>query len=236
MSEPQHILIVDDDPRIREVVGSAIGTVGYRYSEVGSGEEALRVIGKENVDLVILDLSMPGMSGLTALQAMRQQAKFPIIILSGHEDRDRKIETFVAGADDYIIKPFDPAELAARVFAALRRSTATHKPQHNEDFYFDRARAQIWHMDKPLRLSAMEFRLLGMLLDHGGQTLPFETIVNELWGRDDTQTRAALRVLIWRLRKKIEAQPDDPSRLLTEETGYRMRLENAQTPTDEAAS
>jgi DNA-binding response OmpR family regulator len=236
MPERQHILIVDDDPRIREIVGSAIGTMGYRCSEAGSGEEALRVIGKENVDLVILDLSMPGMDGLTVLQGMRQQARFPIIILSGHEDRDHKIETFVAGADDYVTKPFDPAELAARVFAVLRRSTATHKPQHDEDFYFDRARAQIWHMNKPLRLSAMEFRLLGMLLDHGGQTLPFETIVTELWGRDSAQARAALRVLVWRLRKKIEAQPDDPSRLLTEETGYRMRLEGTQTPTEEAAS
>lgn len=225
MPSGEYILIVEDSAAMRQTIRGVLEAGGYRVGEAADGDAALAVLDADPVRLMLLDLGMPKMRGEDVLAAVRKRSRVPIIVVSGEEDRNAKIEALANGADDYVTKPFDVAELIARVRAVLRRANPANNRDELGDFRIDRSRAQIWHKTNAIRLTAMENRLVGLLFDYAGQIVLFDDITRELWQRDDEQSRATLRVLIWRLRQKLEDNPDQPKRLVTEENlGYRLKL------------
>lgn len=225
MPSGEYILIVEDSAAMRQTMRGILEAAGYRAGEAVDGDAALAALDCDPVRLMLLDLGMPRMRGEDVLAAVRKRSRVPIIVVSGEEDRNAKIEALANGADDYVTKPFDVAELIARVRAVLRRANPGGNRDELGDFRIDRSRAQIWHKNNAIRLTAMENRLVGLLFDYAGQIVLFDDITRELWQRDDEQSRATLRVLIWRLRQKLEDNPDQPKRLVTEENlGYRLKL------------
>ncbi|WP_300300685.1 response regulator transcription factor [Ferrovibrio sp.] len=225
MPTGEYILIVEDAASMRQTMRGILEAAGHRVGEAADGDAALAALDSYPIHLMLLDLSMPKMRGEDVLAAVRKRSRVPIIVVSGEEDRNAKVEALSNGADDYITKPFDVAELVARVRAVLRRANPGGNHDELGDFRIDRNRAQIWHKTNAIRLTAMENRLVGLLFDYAGQIVLFDDITRELWQRDDEQSRATLRVLIWRLRQKLEDNPDQPKRLVTEENlGYRLKL------------
>lgn len=225
MPTGEYILIVEDSASMRQTMRGILEAAGHRVGEAGDGDAALAALDSQPVQLMLLDLGLPMMRGEDVLAAVRKRSRVPIIVVSGEEHRNAKIEALSNGADDYITKPFDVAELIARVRAVLRRANPGGNRDELGDFRIDRSRAQIWHKGNAIRLTAMENRLVGLLFDYAGQIVLFDDITRELWQRDDDQSRATLRVLIWRLRQKLEDNPEQPKRLVTEENlGYRLKL------------
>lgn len=225
MQTGEYILIVEDSASMRQAMRGMLEAAGYRVGEAANGDAALNALDGQPVQLIMLDLGLPEMRGEDVLAAVRSRSRVPIIVVSGEEEREAKIAALANGADDYVTKPFDVAELIARVRAVLRRANPGNSRDELGDFRIDRSRAQIWHKGNAIRLTAMEYRLIGLLFDYAGQIVLFDDITRELWQRSDDQSRATLRVLVWRLRQKLEDSPDQPKRLVTEENlGYRLKL------------
>src|SRR5262245_8990955 len=222
------ILIVDDDPQIRRVLRTALVAQGYQVADARNGEEALDDLREEKVDLVILDMNMPGMSGLETCRMIRSTSDIPIIMLTVRDAEGDKVEALDAGADDYITKPFSSPELLARIRAALRRS-----PQLAEDMQivrfddleinFNLRRVIVGNREA--RLTPKEFDLLQYLVAHPNAPIPHTKLLQSVWGPDYGDEVEYLRVFINQLRKKIEKNPSAPKYLVTEPwVGYRFHF------------
>ncbi len=221
------ILVVDDDPQIRRVM--KVTLVGHHYEvvEARTGEEALAEVPREMPNLVLLDMNMPGMDGLEACRAIRAGSDVPVIILSVRNTERDKVAALDAGADDYVTKPFGIEELLARIRAALRRSTATPEggprsfsaPGLEIDFDARTVRAG----GKDARLTPKEFELLRYLVAHAGKAVTHRELLQAVWGPDYGDEPEYLRVFVNQVRKKIEANPARPKRIVTEPwVGYRF--------------
>jgi two-component system KDP operon response regulator KdpE len=222
------ILVVDDDPQIRRVLRIMLTGQGYEIDDANCGETAFEKLRKRRFDLVLLDVGMPGMGGLETCRAIREQSEIAIIMLTVRDRETDKIEALDAGADDYVTKPFKPAELSARIRAALRRTPWTHGPAGHlilGSAAIDFNTRQVVLRGRHTRLTPKEFELLRYLVTHANKVLTHREILQAVWGPDRGENVDSLRVVINQLRTKIEAKPSTPEWLLTEPwVGYRLFL------------
>lgn len=228
MNERKRILVVDDEPQITRVLRRSLQTHGYDVRTAADGEAALDVVHDWPPDLVVTDLTMPGMDGIELCRQLRAQSALPIIILSVKGEEQTKVKALDAGADDYITKPFGMDELLARLRAALRRVSAKEpaglmSPLTTGDFQLDLAAHRILVRGSEIHLTPKEFELLAYLIQHAGKVLTHRTLLAAIWGGDYTEQTEYLRVFVGQLRKKIEADPAKPQYILTEPwVGYRF--------------
>ena len=223
---PLRILIVDDEPPIRRFLRTALAAQGYRIEEAGSGEEALDFLQRNPLDLIVLDLGLPGMDGLEVVRRVRAGgAATPIIILSSRDDEAGKVAALDLGADDYVSKPFGMEELSARIRAALRHRLQQEGERpvfRSGDLSVDLVRRIVSAQGQDVKLTPREYDLLRLLVTHAGKVLTHKHILREVWGGEtDVQY---LRIYIRTLRQKLEADPEKPALILTEQgVGYRLR-------------
>ena len=223
------VLIVDDDPQIRRVLRMALVKQGFEVADARSGDEALEKFEAARYDLVILDMNMPGMSGLEACRLLRNTSEAAIIMLTVRDSEEDKIKALDAGADDYVTKPFSVPELLARMRAALRRL-----PQSGEsgppviavgDLEINFITRRVTLAGRELSLTPKEFDLLHYLVTHPNIPIPHMRLLQAVWGPDYGNELEYLRVFVNRLRKKIEKNASKPQYLLTEPfVGYRFQI------------
>ena len=219
------ILIVDDEPQIRRVMLTTLTSHGYTVVEAASGEEALEKLRAERPDLIILDVNMPGISGLETCAEIRTSSDVPIIMLTIRNSERDKVQALDAGADDYVVKPFGVQELMARIRAALRRSAPgdAAPPFLTDDLQIDFEKRVVKVKNNPVRLTPKEFELLRHLVANQGKTLGHRRLLQAVWGPDYGEETEYLRVFINQLRKKIEPDPRKPRYIHTEPwVGYKF--------------
>jgi len=222
------ILVVDDDPQIRRVLKVTLTGQGYEVDDAKNGDAALEKLRDARFDLVLLDMNMPGISGLDACRAMREQSEIAIIMLTVRDNETDKVEALDAGADDYVTKPFTTPELSARIRAALRRTPWTHGPSGRLTLgtaTVDFDTRQVTSRGRHVHLTPKEFDLLRYLAAHANKVLSHRELLQAVWGPDYGDQVDYLRVVVNQIRKKIEARPSTPACLLTEPwVGYRLHL------------
>jgi two-component system KDP operon response regulator KdpE len=225
------ILVVDDDPQIRRVLRIMLTGQGYEIDDAKCGEGAIEKLRKRRFDLVLLDVGMPGMGGLEACRAIREQSEIAIIMLTVRDRDIDKIEALDAGADDYVTKPFSAPELLARVRAALRRnvrSTEAASVLHLNDIEVDLERRETHGPQGEIHLTPLEYRVLECLARHLGSIVVQNQLVREVWGPERLGDTRSLRVCVKNLRNKLEPDPRKPRYLVTEAgLGYRLRADEA---------
>ena len=223
------ILIVDDEPRIRDFVRMNLEMDHYRVIEATNGLEALEQLREHLPDLVILDVMMPEMDGFETLRAIREVSTVPVIMLTVRQDERDRIHGLDLGADDYIAKPFNPRELLSRVRALLRRSLMPPPARKTEivvddDLKIDFSRREVTVRGKKVVLRPTEYRLLYHLVNNAGRLMTHETLLSKVWGHEYRDEAHYLRLYITYLRQKIEKDPSHPKYILTERgVGYRFK-------------
>ena len=220
-----NILVVDDEPQIRRVMRSTLTSHGYVILEAKTGEEAIEVARKAKPDLILLDVNMPGMSGIEACRELRRGTNAPIIMLTVRNAERDKVLALDAGADDYVAKPFGIEELLARIRAALRRYSAEETvPEFvSKDFTVDFESRKVTSGGQEVHLAPKEFEVLRQLIANSGRPLTHRRLLQAVWGPDYGEETENLRVVINQLRKKIEKDPSKPKYILTEPwVGYRF--------------
>jgi two-component system KDP operon response regulator KdpE len=224
---PLRVLVVDDEPAIRRFLRTSLRAEGYDLVEAETGEAALAEIKRRSPDLVMLDLGLPGLSGLEVIRRLREAGSaVPIIVLTSRVDEAGKVEALDLGADDYVTKPFGVEELLARMRAALRHRLQQEGERpifRSGDLAVDLVRRIVTVRGAEVKLSPREYDLLRLLIQHAGKVLTHRFMLKEVWGGDaDVQY---LRIYIRQLRQKIEPDPERPSHILTETgVGYRLRM------------
>ncbi len=215
-----NVLIVEDDPAVRDVLKIALEREGMVVEAVGDGETALkRFAALGALDLVILDITLPGMDGITLCQEFRRSSDVPIIMLTAREGERNVVLGLEVGADDYVIKPASPAEVVSRVRANLRRrrmdAQAANLKYEFGDLVVDLSRRQVWVRGDRVDLTTTEFEILRFLAAHPGWVYSRQQIMQQLWdGNFYGETRSA-DVHIQRIRKKIEPDPGNPRYIQT---------------------
>nr|WP_183394423.1 response regulator transcription factor [Hansschlegelia beijingensis] len=219
-----HLLVVDDDSRIRSLLHKFLTTNGYRVTTASSASEARLKLDSLSFDLLVLDVMMPGENGLELARAVRARSPVPILMLTARSEAEDRIAGLETGADDYLIKPFNPRELLLRVGGILRRSAAAATSGSAPEvrfgpFVFHRGRGELKRGDEVVRLTDRERDLLAALAERPGQTVPRAAIA----GDDAAPGDRAVDVVVTRLRRKIEADPANPILLQTVRgLGYRL--------------
>ena len=227
MGERSRILVVDDETQITRVLKTALSSQGYEVKSASDGESALNLALDWIPDLIVTDLSMPGMTGIELCRLVRERSQVPIIVLSVRGEEKTKIEGLDAGADDYVTKPFSVSELLARVRANLRRVAATQESPaavvEDGDFYINPESRLVRVRGKEVHLTPKEFELLMFMARHPNKVLTHRVLLNAVWGGASVQQPEYLRVFINQLRKKIE-RGDPPQYILTDPwVGYRFQ-------------
>ncbi len=221
------ILVVDDEPQMRRVLRSTLSALGFVVADAESGEAALERVREEKFDLILLDINMPGLSGLETCRAIRAKSDVSILMLTVRGRTEDKVEALDSGADGYVTKPFDVNELLARIRAVLRRAPASALGESRvlhlgglEISFRDR---QVRVSGRVARLTPTELDLLHYFVTHTNEVLPHDKILQAVWGPDYGEEIEYLRVFVNQLRKKIEPDPARPRYILTEPwLGYRF--------------
>lgn len=221
------ILVVDDDPRIRELLRRHLTYEGYQVALAADSRDAFAVIAEEPPDLVVLDLMLPGMDGLEICRRLRQTDDIPILMLTAKGTLDDKVLGLDAGADDYLVKPFQPEELLARVRALLRRRQPQSAAVKFGILTLDPAARQATVGDRVVDLSSKEFDLLELLMRHPRQVLTRETFYDRIWGYDFSGESNILEVYIRYLRSKLESAGAPRYIQTVRGVGYVLREEPA---------
>jgi len=219
------ILIVDDEPQIRRVMRTTLVSHGYTVTEAPSGDAALEEFRTGRVDLILLDVNMPGRSGLETCHEIRESSDVPIIMLTVRNTERDKVQALDAGADDYVVKPFGVDELMARIRAALRRAAPAESipPFHSTDLRIDFEKRVVTVKENAVRLTPKEFELLRHLVANQGKAIGHRRLLQAVWGPDYGEETEYLRVFINQLRKKIEPDSRHPRYIHTEPwVGYRF--------------
>jgi len=222
---PTTVLIVDDEPQIRRVMRTTLTSQGYAVLEAKTGEEALEKLRSDHPGLILLDVNLPGISGLDVCREIRQSSDVPIIMLTVRNTERDKVQALDAGADDYVVKPFGAQELLARIRAALRRSAPEEATPAfvSDDLKIDFTKRTVTLHGNPVRLTPKEFELLRQLVANQGKALSHRRLLQAVWGPDYGEETEYLRVFINQLRKKIEPDPRQPRYIHTEPwIGYRF--------------
>ena len=220
-----HLLIVDDDERIRDLLARFLKRSGFLVSAARDAAHARRLLAGLEFDLIVLDVMMPGEDGISLTESLRTEMHTPILLLTARGETEDRIRGLEAGADDYLVKPFEPRELLLRINAILRRvpeapsARALPKVLHLGQVRYDIDRGELWRGDAPVRLTATEVQLMRIFSAHPGEPLSRLQLVEEL-GRGGTGDQAgaqerAVDVQITRLRRKIEFDPKQPRYLQT---------------------
>ncbi len=222
---PLRVLIVDDEPPIRRFLRTSLTAEGYQVLEASDGSEAVSLVKRNAVDVLVLDLGLPGMSGFDVIHDLRVGGSaVPIIVLSSRTDEIGKVKALDMGADDYVTKPFGMDELLARIRAALRHRLQQEgeKPVFKSGaLAVDLVRRVVTVGGAEVKLTRREYDLLRLLIAHAGKVLTHKFILHEVWGGEtDVQY---LRIYIRTLRQKLEKDPQRPALILTEQgVGYRL--------------
>ena len=211
------ILIVDDDIELRELIGFALRQAGYLVIQAADGPEALHVFDREQPDLVILDINLPGINGLEICRRIRAETTTPIMMLTVRSSEEDQVQGLDTGADDYLTKPFSPRTLLARVRALLRRAEIDRPAaQAVGDVQLDVEQQTVSiRGGAPTRLTNLEFRLLQYLTSNAEHTIPAERLTTHVWGYRGIGDRQLLKQLVHRLRQKIERNPAEPKYVMT---------------------
>ena len=221
MNDRLRILVIDDEPAMVGAVAALVGSVGHRVSAAYDGAEGLRHYDDEHPDLVILDLAMPGMDGLTVCTELRQRGATPIIVLSGEGQEAAKVEALDAGADDYVTKPFGMEELLARIRAVTRRRRDEPDESQQGSVRIDRRRHEAWANDRLLQLTPIEFALLEALVAARGDLVPHAELLAAGWPGEPDPDPLWVKPHLARLRAKLRdngAAEPAPVRAI----GYRL--------------
>jgi two-component system KDP operon response regulator KdpE len=222
------ILVVDDDPQIRRVMRVTLTGQGYEVDDAKTGDAALDKLRAARFDLVLLDMNLPGVSGLEACREIRGGSEIAVIMLTVRDSEEDKVAALDAGADDYVTKPYNAPELLARIRAALRRTPSTQGPSGpmklgSVEIDFDTRR--VTSRGRHVRLTPKEFELLRYLVTHPNKVLSHRELLQAVWGPDYGDQVDYLRVFVNQIRKKIEIDPGNPKLLVTEPwVGYRLQL------------
>ena len=230
----QLILIADDDPPILRLVRTKLQAEGYGVLTATNGREALEVFENERPDLVILDVMMPVMDGLETMRQIRESATTPIILLTARTGPQDKISGLDQGADDYVTKPFNPDELAARVAAILRRAGGAAAPADEvleyEHVTIDLASRSVTVHGEEVRLSRTEWELLYLLASNAGRVMLHSELLSRIWGPEFRDETYYLRTWVSRLRSKLDDKRDEPELITTfPGMGYRLEPPNGQS-------
>jgi OmpR family response regulator RpaB len=239
----EKILIVDDELSIRQILETRLSIRGYNVILAANGEEALYLFRKESPDLVILDLMLPKIGGYEVCSEIRRESQIPIIMLTALGDISDRVMGLELGADDYVIKPFSPKELEARIRSVLRRVNATNlvnRKNTNQSILqigtlaIDTNKRQVFKGSERIKLTGMEFNLLELLVTKAGERLSRSMILDRIWGYTPERfldTRV-VDVHISRLRSKLEEDPSNPDLIITARgTGYMFqRYQNINQP------
>jgi len=218
------VLIADDDHKITDMLRRTLSYEGYGVLTAADGKEALAQAQAHHPDVVVLDWMMPGLSGLEVARRLRAAAGMPILMLTARDAIDDRVAGLDGGADDYLVKPFAPAELLARLRSLLRRATdGGEKALRYADLVLDPTTRDIRRGDRAFTLSPKEFDLLSYLLRHPRQVLPRERILEEVWGYDFGGEDGVLDVYIGYLRAKTEASGEPRLIQTVRGVGYALR-------------
>jgi len=229
VTAPVRVLVVEDEPHIRELVCLHLGLEGYQCDAVGDGPTALERAESAHFDLLVLDLMLPGLDGLALCRAVRNgraNRDVPILMLTARREESDKVLGLESGADDYLTKPFGVRELVARARALLRRpprapqtseakGESSDQPVHVHDVAIDPARRRVRVAGRDVELTDQEFRLLYLLATHAGIVFSREALLSKIWRGDTFVTVRSVDTLVKRLRRRIESNPKDPQLLLT---------------------
>lgn len=237
-----HVLVVDDDREIRDLLARFLGRHGYRVTTAQDGREMRRALADWRIDLVILDLMLPGEDGLSLCRELRARSQIPVVMLTILGEETDRILGLEMGADDYVPKPFNPRELLARVKAVLRRSQGSGAPARNAAMAL---RFAGWRLDRGLRrlespdslvvdLTAGEFDLLAAFAEHPQQVLTRDQLLDLTQGRAEAAFERSIDMQVSRLRRKIEADPREPRLIKTVRGGGYVFTANVTE--DETAS
>ena len=213
----RRVLAVDDEPRYLRLMRLNLEASGFSFVGVGSAEEAIDLLVQGGFDLVLLDVRMPGIDGFELLRDLREFSDVPVIFVTALGEEDDKVRGLKLGADDYLTKPFGAPELLARVEAVLRRyqGGVAEAMVALGDIRIDLSQRRVFRGDAEVRLSRTEFRLLACLVRHLGKVVPQDQLIHEVWGHSYDEGFEGLRVYVYRLRHKLEANPDQPALLQT---------------------
>ena len=211
------VLVVDDEPQIRRTMAINLRAVGYQVDLAATGEQALKAAADQPPDVVVLDLSLPGIDGLQVIQGLRGWTRVPIIVLSVRERE----------ADDYVTKPFGINELLARLRAAIRRASLTEQDApviQTPDFRVDLAAKQVTRNGREVRLTPTEWQLVELLVRHPGRLVSQRQLLQEVWGPKYQEETNYLRLFIAQIRRELEPDPAHPRYFITEPgMGYRFQ-------------
>lgn len=233
MKANQTILVIDDEREITRAVRLTITlqVPEWQVIEAHDGPEGLEQIARAAPDLVLLDISMPGMHGFDVLKEIRRFSAVPVIFLTVEDDELAKVRGLGLGADDYIVKPFGHLELLARIRSVLRRAAGeaqpTHPPYVSGDLRIDFDQRRVTLRGEPVPVTSTEFQLLAVLAQNAGRIVENDVLLQRVWGYERGEEAESLKVYIYRLRQKIEPDPAHPHYLLTERgVGYWLRTAN----------
>lgn len=228
MTPAERILVVDDEPMVREVVVAYLEREGFRVFEASTGTGALQQIARQRPDLVVLDVMLPEIDGFGVLSELRKSDDIPVILLTARTEEPDRVLGLELGADDYVVKPFSPRELAARVRSVLRRSTTPTAPPEVLRFdglVIDEQAREVAVNDEAIEMTPKEFDLLAFFARSPRQVFSRGQLLEQVWDSSaDWQDPSTVTVHVRRLRRKIESNPDDP-RWITTVWGVGYRFE-----------
>jgi two-component system KDP operon response regulator KdpE len=223
---PAHsVLIIDDEVQIRRLLRVTLEAAGYRVLEAANGEDGLAEAAQRNPDVIILDLGLPAMDGLTVLKRLREWSRAPVLVLSVQEGEGDKVAALDNGADDYMTKPFSTAELLARLRVVRRHAQpeSDNAVFHSGPLEMDLAARIVRIKGREIKMTPTEYSFLRLLARHAGKVVTHRQILKEVWGPAYGEQTHYLRVYVAHLRDKIESDPARPELLLTEPgVGYRL--------------
>ena len=227
MNNKTNILVVEDDRQIRKLMSTTLSANGYNIDCAIDGEQAIMAVSTNKFDIVLLDLGLPDIDGVTVIKKIREWSNIPIIVVSARGEDSDKISALDNGADDYLTKPFSIEELMARIRVAQRRlsniSEESESIFKNGDLVVDYPAGTAYLKGEELSLTPIEYKLLSLLAQNAGKVLTHTYIIDKIWGNSVDSDVASLRVFMASLRKKIEKDTAHPEYIQTHiGTGYRM--------------
>jgi two-component system, OmpR family, KDP operon response regulator KdpE len=221
----RRILLVDDDPQLRETVTLVLQSEQYQVQAAPTGKDGLSKVAEDSPDLVILDVNLPDIEGFEVARELRRVSNVPVLMLTGRSESSDIVSGLDSGADDYLTKPFRSDELLARVRALLRRVPSSDQPIAAADSQLEiNTKTRVVRVrGEQVDLTPTEYQLLLLLAQHPGEVLDHSTLLQRVWGDEYVNDTAYLKVYIWHLRRKLEQNPHDPKIVLTEwGVGYRL--------------
>jgi two-component system KDP operon response regulator KdpE len=219
------VLVVDDETQIRRLLRVCLEAAGYRVEEASNGQEGITQAAQRRPDVVVLDLGLPDLDGVSVLKRLREWSRVPVVVLSVRDREEDKIAALDHGADDYVTKPFSTGELLARLRVALRHAQPAPEVTvfRTGQLEVDLTARVVKFKGKEVRLTATEYSLLRLFVQHAGKVLTHRQILREVWGPNAVEQTHYLRVYLAHLRGKLEVNPADPKVFVTEAgVGYRL--------------